>query len=48
MTELEGLILYWKATLKAAWWLLEPATAAHIKSTIMHLEELQKIKGGEQ
>lgn len=48
MTELEGLILFWKAQLAATGYLLEPAVEAHIKNTLRYLEELQKIKGDEQ
>ncbi|MBA7570443.1 hypothetical protein ES708_12193 [subsurface metagenome] len=44
MSELEGLILFWKAQLAATGYLLEPSTEAHIKNTIKHLEELQRIK----
>jgi hypothetical protein len=46
MTELEGLIHFWKATLKGTRWLLPPSTKAHIENTIKKLEELNKLRGG--
>lgn len=44
MTELEGLILYWKSLLQFTGHILEPSVQAHITNTIKHLEELQRIK----
>ncbi|MBA7566298.1 hypothetical protein ES708_07989 [subsurface metagenome] len=46
MTELEGLILYWKSLFLATRFLLNPSVETHIENTIKYLEELQKIKGG--
>lgn len=44
MTELEGLIRFWEATLKGAWWVLEPSVKLHIQNTIKYLKELQELK----
>ncbi|GAJ16529.1 unnamed protein product, partial [marine sediment metagenome] len=41
MTELEGLIRFWEATLKHAWFLLEPSVKLNIENNIKHLRELQ-------
>ena len=46
MTELEGLIRFWEATIKGAWFLLEPSVKVHIENTIKYLKELEKLKGG--
>jgi len=46
MTDLKGLILFWEATLKEAWFLLDPSTKLHLQNTIKHLKELQAQKGG--
>lgn len=43
MTELEGLIRFWEATLKHAWFLLEPSVKVHIENTIKHLKQLQEM-----
>lgn len=45
MTELEGLIRFWEATLKHAWFLLEPSVKLGIEHTVKHLKELQTLKG---
>ena len=41
MTELEGTILFWEATLKRARFLLEPSVELHITHTIEALKQLQ-------
>lgn len=41
MTELEGTIRFWEATLKHAWFLLEPSVKLHIENTISALKRLQ-------
>jgi len=46
MTELEGLIRFWEATLKGAWWVLEPSVKVAMENTIKYLKELQSQKGG--
>jgi len=48
MTELEGLILYWKDRLSSLppWGRGQERGA--IRNTIAYLEELQQIKGGAQ
>jgi len=45
MTELEGLIRFWEATLKHAWFLLEPSVKTAIENNIKYLKELQALKG---
>ena len=41
MTELEGLIRFWEATLKHAWFLLDSSIKIHIENTVRDLKELQ-------
>lgn len=46
MTELEGLIRFWEATVKGAWFLLDPSVKLHMENTIKYLKELQSKQGG--
>jgi len=46
MTELEGLIRFWEATLERAWFLLDPSVKLHIENTIKYLKELQAKERG--
>ncbi|MBA7710186.1 hypothetical protein ES703_119119 [subsurface metagenome] len=48
MTELEGLILYWRDRLPEPPPITSQDWKETIRATIKYLEELQKIKGGAQ
>jgi len=45
MTDLEGEIQFWEATLKQNWFVLDASTKTLIETTIKHLKELQALKG---
>lgn len=44
MTELEGCIRFWEATLKGKRFMLEPSTIVLVEATIKHLKELLKLR----
>ena len=44
MTELEGLIHYWKVTLFYDRWCMAPSTINQVESTIRYLGELKSTK----